>query len=69
MSHINGILPYLFFCDWLTSLTIMVLFLTLTGLMRSKAYAYVQAHQIVHIKYVQEFFLYMYYAPIKLFKK
>lgn len=61
-------MPYLFFCDWPTSLSIMVLFITLTGVMGLQVYAYVQAHQVVHIKYVQDF-LYINYASIKLLKK
>lgn len=64
----SGIMPYLFFCDWPTSLSIMVLFITLTGVMGLQVYAYVQAHQVVHIKYVQDF-LYINYASIKLLKK
>ena len=39
---------------------------TLIGVMVSQVFAYVQIHQIVHIKYVQ--FLYTHYTSIKLLK-
>lgn len=46
----------------------MVLFITLTGVMGLQVYVYVQAHQIIHINYVQDF-SYINYASIKLFRE